>query len=77
MAASVLGELVALSNGKIMPAVAYGLGTAWYNPSKEQAEKLKESLGTALSLGYRHIDNAEMYKNEVHVGQAVRGFLKV
>ena len=35
-------------------------------------EVLKESVKSALAAGYRHIDTAQMYGNEVEVGEAIR-----
>ena len=36
-------------------------------------EQTREATGLALEVGYRHIDTAEMYRNEAGVGEAVRG----
>jgi diketogulonate reductase-like aldo/keto reductase len=43
-----------------------GLGT-WMARGREAAD----AVGTALELGYRHVDTATMYGNEAEVGQAV------
>lgn len=43
-----------------------GLGT--YKMSGGECERLVQ---TALSMGYRHIDTAEMYANEEHVGAGI------
>lgn len=48
-----------------MPAL--GLGT-WLL----SGEKCFETVKTALSLGYRHLDTAQIYGNEKEVGRAVR-----
>jgi len=45
---------------------AIGLGT-W--PLKDA--ECTNTVATALSLGYRHIDTAQMYKNEVAVGAGI------
>jgi 2,5-diketo-D-gluconate reductase B len=54
------------AQGMHMPAI--GLGT-W--PLK--GEECVASIGTALELGYRHFDTAEMYGNEVEVGRGIAG----
>lgn len=56
---------VKLSNGLLMPIV--GLGT-WQSPTNEVYEAVK----TAIEVGYRHIDCAYCYGNEVPVGQAIK-----
>ncbi|MFF0341947.1 aldo/keto reductase [Kribbella sp. NPDC004875] len=57
---------VTLSHGSTMPRV--GLGTSPMNDA--DAER---AVRTALELGYRLIDTAENYRNEVGVGRALRG----
>ncbi|WP_459889767.1 aldo/keto reductase [Halostagnicola bangensis] len=44
-----------------------GLGT-WQNTDPEQCA---ESVRTALEMGYRHIDTAQMYDNEAAVGEGI------
>ena len=44
-----------------------GLGT-WQNDDRDQCV---ESVKTALSTGYRHIDTAQVYGNEDAVGEAI------
>jgi 2,5-diketo-D-gluconate reductase B len=44
-----------------------GLGT-WQNKEKEPCERAVEA---ALDAGYRHIDTAQVYGNERHVGDAL------
>jgi 2,5-diketo-D-gluconate reductase A len=57
--------VVTLSHGTVMPRV--GLGTSPMNDA--DAER---AVSTALELGYRLIDTAENYRNEVGVGRALR-----
>jgi 2,5-diketo-D-gluconate reductase A len=56
---------ITLNNGVDIPQL--GFGVFKIDPS----ETVKATL-TALEIGYRHIDTAEMYGNEREVGQAVR-----
>ena len=56
---------VQLSNGVAMPCI--GIGT-W--PTTDEATET--AVGHALRLGYRLIDTAENYGNEVGVGAAIR-----
>jgi 2,5-diketo-D-gluconate reductase B len=44
-----------------------GLGT-WEN---DDAEQCAESVATALEMGYRHIDTAQVYRNEDAVGAGI------
>ncbi|MBD3310282.1 aldo/keto reductase, partial [Candidatus Woesearchaeota archaeon] len=56
-----------LKTGYQMPV--FGLGT-W-----ELTGKLcQEIVRRAIELGYRHIDTAELYSNEQHVGKGIQGF---
>jgi 2,5-diketo-D-gluconate reductase A len=57
---------VTLSHGSVMPRL--GLGTSPMNDA--DAER---AVSTALELGYRLVDTAENYQNEVGVGRALRG----
>ena len=54
-----------LSNGEKIPALAYG---TWLIPNDIAAECVKN----ALEAGYRHIDTAQAYGNEVGVGEGIR-----
>lgn len=58
-------ELLTLNNGVQMPLVGFG---TW----DVRNDSGKRALLTALELGYRLIDTAQMYDNEDIVGQAVR-----
>lgn len=44
--------------------------------SNYPAEETYDACIAALRLGYRHIDTAEVYKNEHHVGNALHDFLE-
>ena len=54
------------NRGLRMPKL--GLGT-W----RMKGDECREAVERALSLGYRHIDTAEMYDNEEAVGSALAG----
>jgi 2,5-diketo-D-gluconate reductase B len=54
------------SHGLRMPKL--GLGT-W----RMKGDECREAVERAFSLGYRHIDTAEMYGNEEDVGRALAG----
>lgn len=54
-----------LSNGVKIPNIGFG---TWRVPESEQCV---ESVLTAIDCGYRHIDTAYFYKNEMSVGKAV------
>ncbi|MET0695333.1 MAG: aldo/keto reductase [Propionibacteriaceae bacterium] len=56
---------ITLNNGVSIPQL--GFGVFQIDPAETKAATL-----TALEVGYRHIDTAEMYGNEKEVGQAVR-----
>ena len=56
---------ITLNNGVEIPQL--GFGTYQIEP-----ENTREAVKTALEVGYRHIDTAEMYGNEKGVGDAVR-----
>ncbi|WP_197409838.1 aldo/keto reductase, partial [Haloferax profundi] len=45
---------------------ALGLGTY-----KNKREQVTESVKTALDIGYRHIDTAQVYDNEAAVGAGI------
>ena len=59
-----LKELKLLS-GKAIPWLAFGTGTALYQADCTNAVKV------ALKAGFRHIDGAQMYKNEQYMGEAL------
>jgi 2,5-diketo-D-gluconate reductase A len=55
---------VTLNNGVSMPR--FGLGTA-----RVEDAQIRRIVGTAIGLGYRLIDTAAKYENEVGVGQGI------
>jgi len=55
---------IMLSNGQNIPQ--FGFGVFQIKPEDTVA-----AVSTALQVGYRHIDTAEMYGNEKEVGEAI------
>jgi len=66
MVAQHLRDTVILQNGVAMPW--FGLGV-WQTP---EGKVVEDSVRFALEAGYRHIDTAALYGNEVGVGNAIR-----
>ncbi|XP_073423569.1 estradiol 17 beta-dehydrogenase 5-like isoform X3 [Dendrobates tinctorius] len=59
---------VSLSDGHTMPVVGYGT----YAPHQVPKSQGEECVKLALDVGYRHVDCASIYGNEVEVGRAIR-----
>jgi 2,5-diketo-D-gluconate reductase A len=57
--------VVALNDGATIPQL--GFGTYKIDP-----DQTADVVRTALEVGYRHIDTAQMYRNERGVGRAIR-----
>ena len=54
-----------LNDGTVIPTLAFGSGTAlWMQDASTQVKD-------AIQAGFRHIDTAQMYKNEDSVGRAI------
>ncbi|KAI0086155.1 Aldo/keto reductase [Irpex rosettiformis] len=56
---------VVLNDGTSMPTLIYGSGTALRDKDASHA------ISSAIQVGYRHIDCAQMYKNEQSVGRGI------
>ena len=56
---------IALNDGNTIPQLGFGV-------FQIDPDETAEAVTTALDAGYRHIDTAEMYRNEQGVGEAVR-----
>ena len=54
-----------LNDGHEIPQLGFGV---FQIPPPDTAEAVR----TALEVGYRHLDTAEMYRNEAGVGEAIR-----
>ena len=61
-----INSKITLNTGTQIPR--FGIG-CWRSPS---GDVTKNSVLWALEYGYRHIDTAAIYKNEVDVGNAIR-----
>lgn len=61
----ILQETFALANGVTIPKL--GLGT-WFIANDKAAQAVRD----AVDIGYRHIDTAQAYENEVGVGEGIR-----
>lgn len=59
-------DKIIMANGKAIPCVGYG---TWQTPDGDTA---KNCVKYALQAGYRHIDTAACYGNEVGVGEGIR-----
>lgn len=62
---SIFSKEIVLTNGVSVPQL--GLGT-WMIADENAAQAVRD----AIAIGYRHIDTAEGYGNEVGVGEGVR-----
>ncbi|MDQ4063098.1 MAG: aldo/keto reductase, partial [Actinomycetota bacterium] len=56
---------ITLNDGNIIPQLGFGV-------FQIKPEETAQAVSSALEIGYRHIDTAEMYGNEKEVGEAVR-----
>uniref|UniRef100_A0A3B4CVX5 NADP-dependent oxidoreductase domain-containing protein n=1 Tax=Pygocentrus nattereri TaxID=42514 RepID=A0A3B4CVX5_PYGNA len=59
---------IELNDGNFMPLL--GLGT-WKSKSTS-SEQCQGAVETAIAAGYRHLDTAHSYRNEVELGKALR-----
>jgi 2,5-diketo-D-gluconate reductase A len=58
---------ITLNNGTEIPQLGFGV-------YQVKPHETKDATLAALEVGYRHIDTAQMYRNEKGVGEAVREF---
>ena len=58
-------EYLKLNNGEKMPALSFGV-------YEIKQRKTKKTVLEALEVGYRSIDNAQVYYNEKEVGEAIK-----
>src|SRR3954454_1383481 len=57
---------IRLDDGRTIPQLGFGV---FQVPPPET----RAAVETALRVGYRHIDTAQMYRNESGVGEAIAG----
>ncbi|XP_061292475.1 prostaglandin F synthase 1-like isoform X2 [Bos javanicus] len=62
------GQRVKLNDGHFIPVLGFGTAVPPEVPKREALEVTR----FAIEVGFRHIDCAYVYKNEEHVGQAIR-----
>lgn len=60
-----LSSILTLSNGVKIPCIGFG---TWKMPD----EVVEDAVSNAISCGYRHIDTAAAYFNEVGVGKGIK-----
>ena len=58
-------QTMKLNNGQEIPAIGYG---TWQSPDSEVTI---EGVKSAVNCGYRHIDAAAVYGNEISVGRGI------
>ncbi len=58
-------QTMKLNNGQEIPAIGYG---TWQSPDSEVTI---EGVKSAVHFGYRHIDAAAVYRNEISVGRGI------
>ncbi|KAG0148301.1 hypothetical protein CROQUDRAFT_654997 [Cronartium quercuum f. sp. fusiforme G11] len=65
---------IKLNDGRKVPPIAYGSGTAWFNATGPDgiSTELRDATQTALRLGYTHLDAAKVYGNERSTGAAIK-----
>ncbi|HET9102579.1 MAG TPA: aldo/keto reductase [Solirubrobacteraceae bacterium] len=56
---------ITLNDGRAIPQLGFGV-------FQIDPDETASAVSQALEIGYRHIDTAEMYKNEAGVGEAIR-----
>lgn len=64
---------IKLNDGHLVPPIAYGSGTAWFQATGPDgiSPELSEATQTALRVGYTHLDAAKVYANERSTGSAI------
>ena len=67
MSAPTVVPSIRLRSGTAIPQLGFGV-------FQVPPEQTAQTVTTALEVGYRHIDTAQMYQNEEGVGQAVEAF---
>ncbi|WP_211243995.1 hypothetical protein [Mycobacterium genavense] len=58
-----------LNNGRKIPVLGFGT-------SLSDNSKTRETVKTAVEVGFRHLDAAERYRNEAEVGGGAQGAVR-
>ncbi|MBQ9715462.1 MAG: aldo/keto reductase [Clostridia bacterium] len=61
-----LNDCFVLNNGVRLPCIGFGTYKA------QEGQTTVDAIKTALQVGYRHVDTASFYQNEVSVGKAIK-----
>ena len=61
-----LSDCFVLNNGVRLPCIGFGTYKA------QEGQTTVDAIKTALQVGYRHVDTASFYQNEVSVGKAIK-----
>ncbi|KAK9454960.1 NADP-dependent oxidoreductase domain-containing protein [Dipodascopsis uninucleata] len=62
-----------LPSGASIPIPGFGTGTKWYKPGDPSIDrKVVDAVVSALKVGYRHVDGAEIYGTEGEIGVALK-----
>ncbi|EEP78341.1 conserved hypothetical protein [Uncinocarpus reesii 1704] len=64
---------IKLNDGTTIPALGYGSGTKWFRGGSDGLNRdLIDAAKSAIQLGFRHLDGAEMYGTEAELGAAIK-----
>jgi len=66
-----LQSTIQLSSGYAIQRLGFGVAFG-YGKTEDVEALSKPSTLEALNVGYRHLDTAQAYRNEAHVGQALK-----
>ncbi|KAJ7632798.1 NADP-dependent oxidoreductase domain-containing protein [Roridomyces roridus] len=58
--------LIKLNDGTLCPAIGFGTGTALYG------QDCAASVTQAINAGFTHLDGAQVYNNEEHLGAGIK-----
>lgn len=61
-------SFITMNDGQRIPVLGFGT----YAPEEVPKSQAKDATKLAIELGFRHIDSAYLYQNEVEVGEAIR-----
>jgi diketogulonate reductase-like aldo/keto reductase len=69
-------KMLKTQSGVGVQQIGYGVGTAWFKSAGGTNDAaLRAGVVAALTSGFRHLDEAEMYENEQSTGAAVAEWL--